>query len=191
MDFLEFLSHLEWPLVASAALWLLRKPLQRMLGEVTPTKVDAWGFKAEFEKSLAKVELLAPAVIGKLEVTQEAQTLNATGQVALPPPSDEDKSSAEPPTLASPDMIVLQAWRQLESRMRKLSDAQGHSMPRRIEVAARELGLAADEVSALMELRKLRNNVAHSVDAPVTDAEATRFAAATENLLKRITGAKY
>ena len=40
------------------ALWLVRRPLARMLDRVNPTKVDVWGFKAEFEKRLDKVDLL-------------------------------------------------------------------------------------------------------------------------------------
>ena len=70
-----------------------------------------------------------------------------------------------------------------------MSDAQGRSMPRRLDQAARDLGLDEDEVSALMELRKLRNQVAHSIDAPVTETEAVRFEAAAERLLRRLTGA--
>jgi uncharacterized protein (TIGR02391 family) len=93
---------------------------------------------------------------------------------------------------------ILEAWDRLEGLMRQMSDAQHPRVsdrlwtpPRRIEEAARELGLDAGEISALMELRKLSDQVAHSADVPVTEAEAARFKAATERLLARmIEGAK-
>ena len=60
MDVLEFLAASEWPLVAGLALWFLRRPLMRMADRVNPTKLDAWGLKAEFAEALDKVETLIP-----------------------------------------------------------------------------------------------------------------------------------
>jgi hypothetical protein len=92
-----------------------------------------------------------------------------------------------------PAAIILLAWRQLEAQLRRLSDPQHPpdergfwSPPRRIETEARQLGLNDDELAALMELQKLRNQVAHSVDAPVTYDEAVRFKEVVERLLARV-----
>jgi hypothetical protein len=55
MDALEFLARSEWPLVAITTILLLRKPLGRMMDDVTLTKLDAWGGKAEFERKIGNV----------------------------------------------------------------------------------------------------------------------------------------
>jgi hypothetical protein len=148
-------------------------------------------------KTLEKVTLLTNKAVGNATLPP----ISASGKVemAVPPETGESKAtdaSSTLPTykgggLSSPEVEILGAWRQLEDSLRGSSAQQslitgGWNRPQRVEETARELGLDADEIAALAELRKLRNQVAHSVDAPVTDTEAARFKALTERLLLRI-----
>jgi hypothetical protein len=188
VDILDFLARSEWPLVAGVALWLIRAPLIRMLDRVNPTKVDAWGFKAEFERTLTKVEALTPASEEEEKAALSALEGKGASEPLPPPPPPR-----EPTALAPPEVTILESWRRIESLMRQMSDAQHPRIsarfwnpPRKIDEAARELGLSDDEIAALMELRKLRNQVAHSIDAPVTPEDAARFQIVTERLLGRM-----
>ena len=58
MDFWEFLVRSEWPALAGVVIWLLHRPLKRMVEDVIPTRIDLWGAKAELEKRLSAVEAL-------------------------------------------------------------------------------------------------------------------------------------
>ncbi len=153
-----------------------------MLDRVSPTKVDAWGFKAEFDKVLGKVELLTPSSLsgeGSLRVeTEVVRSLRHELDVARPP-----------------ELLVLRAWARLEAAMRQISDAEHPHVSARvwnrsqpIDQVARELGFDADEISALRELRELRNRIAHTLDVSVSDEEAARYRAATERFLSRLNG---
>jgi hypothetical protein len=93
MDFWEFLARSEWPIVIGGTIWLLRRSFQDMLSRVTPTKVDAFGFKAEFERTLDKVEQLTA-------------------------PTDQKPAQIEDLLLASPEAVILDSWRQLEAEVR-------------------------------------------------------------------------
>jgi hypothetical protein len=61
VDFLEFVQRSEWPIIVGATLWIVRRPLVNLFERLNPTKVDAWGFSAEFEKTLNKIDALTPA----------------------------------------------------------------------------------------------------------------------------------
>ncbi|HEY1720915.1 MAG TPA: hypothetical protein VGG27_06695 [Magnetospirillaceae bacterium] len=238
MDPLDFIAKSEWPLVVLVTIFAVRRSLARMIDRVSPTKVDAWGFKAEFEKTLDKVELLTSsrppnARSAALDVSSPIPPADKPAASSSPPnpkivekASDSQRAAAEHvqdrnrdgegdyarsagpmkkaalfetvpliPTkaLQQPELIVMNAWHLLEATMRKLDDhkhpAIGRGLwnsPRTFDIAARELGLNADEIAALRELRKLRNQVAHSENAPVSLEEALRFQKAVDQLIKRL-----
>jgi hypothetical protein len=189
VDILEFLAKSEWPLVVGGALWLLRRPISEMIDRLDPTKVDVLGFKAEFARRLEKVNLLTPPLVKPANLVQPKSFLAMDEQISKP---QVTRIAPIKQSVTSPDAIVLLAWRNLESTMRSLSDAKRPKIgklwtpPLRIEEAAKELGLSQDEVQALLELRQLRNKVAHSSDAPVSEDEAAQFREATERLLYRL-----
>ncbi|MGO8868459.1 MAG: hypothetical protein ACLQME_18370 [Alphaproteobacteria bacterium] len=190
MDFLEFAAHSEWPVVAGIAIWLIRRPLGRMMDRISPTKVDAWGIKAEFEKSLDKVDLLTPAKESKSKPTLAMDE-------ALPPSGKKsariftrDAAFQRKPSSNAPEIIVLQAWDRLEKYMKSIQPMlqleQLWGRPNAMGIVERILGLTEDEAAAVMELYKLRNQVAHAKYAPVTESDAIRFQDAIDRLLTRI-----
>jgi hypothetical protein len=179
VDFWEFLAHSEWPIVVGGGIWLLRAPLAAMMSRINPTKVDAWGFKAEFEKSLDKVESLTTQNDSKDEFTPRLENV----------PEEEVRK-----IVLAPQGTILDSWRILELTMRQMHDAKhprvaGSSLwhpPSSIEKAATELGLSPNEIESLLVLRKLRDDVAHSSDAPITWSDANRFKEAIDRLLSRM-----
>jgi hypothetical protein len=77
--------------------------------------------------------------------------------------------------------------------MRQLSDASRPSstgglrrLPIKIDAAGRALGLSDDEIESLLELRKLRNKVAHTSEATINWSDAMRFQNAADRLLLRL-----
>lgn len=187
MDVLEFLARSEWPIVVGGALWLLRKPISAMIGRVNLTKIDAWGFKAEFEKGLQKVEALTsgePTKVG-------GKIIEARIEDRI---QFRDSADANVEVNLTPELIVLHAWGRLESAMRKMIDAERPQKvgnitipPLKIEEAAKQLGLSDDEIESLRVLRRLRNEVAHSANSALTWSDATRFRQATDKLLAKLT----
>src|SRR3954471_13715273 len=95
MDVLEFVARSEWPIVVVVSVWLLRRSIRDMLNRISPTKIDAFGFKAEFERTLDKVDQLTPPADQK---DLPILTLNRS-------PKDAELIPA------SPEAIILDAWR--------------------------------------------------------------------------------
>jgi hypothetical protein len=183
MDVLEFISKSEWPVVAGVALWLLRQPFQRMMDRVNLTKIDLLGLRAEFKKVLDKVDLLAPE-----DRTKRSAKPKASSRLQ----DDQANDTAQVGHLGmhpTPEILVLETWADLEDVVQELSGTLPLSLrypKREIDQVVRDLGLNSDEVSALLELRHLRNLVASNVDASVTTLEAMRFQSATRRLLTKL-----
>ena len=181
VDIIELVARSEWPIVVGAALLIFRRPIQSLIARVNLTKIDAWGFKAEFEKGLDKIEALTfiePAKTRAKIATDELRRLDNSGASA---------------TGATPEGLVLDSWRQLEGTMRRLVDELHpnvsrtiHPPPLRFEAAAEELGLSADDMASLLLMRKLRNDLAHSPDARITWDDALRFQVATRRLMNKL-----
>lgn len=174
MDFWEFVVRSEWPIVVGGAIWLLRRSLRDMFNRVNPTKVDAFGFTAEFERKLDKVEQLSP------------------------PPDHEDAApttaisgdSPQIPVLlpASPEAVILESWRQLEKATRqKLPQLKFKNfvLPLKESALKSNLYLTDDDIAVYQELRDLRNQVAYK-DAPVSRADAIRYKEAAERFIQRL-----
>jgi hypothetical protein len=186
VDILELIARSEWPVVVGGAFLLFRGPIRELIGRINLTKIDAFGFKAEFERGLAKVESLTPA---KDEKPKPKIAMDE--KIAV----EEPKAALTPARAkgASPDATVLDAWSWLEADMRAMIDAihPRHTgvlwtPPLKIDEAAREFGLSEDEVQSLMVLRNLRNSIAHSASTSITWDDAIRFKQATERLLARM-----
>lgn len=180
MDVLDLIARSEWPLVVGGALLIFRKPIYELLTRINITKIDAWGFKAEFEKELNKVDTLLPPK----EETPSPKI--AMGERITEP----TKKVSVPRKEQSPEAVVLASWSILESDMRAMLDAirptqvgSLHVPPLRIQEIARRLGLSDDEIESLLTLRSLRNKVAHSAEAQISWEDAMRFKEATERLL--------
>jgi hypothetical protein len=180
MDILEFLQKSEWPLLVGGALWYFRHPLTRLLNEIRLTKFAAWGLSAEFEKRLDKVEDLTETT---RQLADEAPSKRET-------PRSIDKTILGFQSDDAPPLIILRAWSLLESELRSASDKPSTRdqpwTPRRMEDAARILGMTHNEIEAMRELRKLRNQVAHSIDFSLTRADAIRFSEIADDLTVRV-----
>jgi hypothetical protein len=59
LDWLDFISYSEWSAVAAGTILLLRSQLSGLLSQISPTKLDAWGLKAEFERKLESIEAIS------------------------------------------------------------------------------------------------------------------------------------
>jgi hypothetical protein len=180
MDVLEFLQRSEWPVLVGGVIWYFRKPIKHLLSEIRITKFAAWGLSAEFEKRLDKVE----------DLTETTRQLTDKEPRQLETPRSIDKTLLGFQSDDVPPIIILRAWSLLESELRsassKLSISGQPWTPRKMEEAARVLGMTHNEIEAMRELRKLRNQVAHSIDYSLTRADAIRFSEIADDLTLRI-----
>ena len=176
----------------------------RMADRVNPTKLDAWGLKAEFAEALDKVETLIPPTPraaspaladqppGGPVLTDPFRLLPDSPPQVFAPPIMASPAPAPEQVSLSPVRSILADWMELSSSMRALADQsrRNASKPKKrfatVEEAARELGLSADELAAVRQLEQLRNNVAHSANAPVAAVDAARFRMAKSELLVRL-----
>jgi hypothetical protein len=183
-DIFDFIARSEWPIVVAGALLLFRRPLRELIGRVNLTKIDVWGFKAEFEKGLDKIEALTWTELTK------AKPAIATDEKLQ---TDRLYPYSSSPAGATPETLVLDSWRELEGTMRQMIDKMHprlpgplHTPPLRFESAAEELGLSADDVASLLLMRKLRNDLAHSAGAQITWDDALRFQKAARRMLRKL-----
>ena len=113
MDVLEFVARSEWPVVVLVGVWLFRRAIRGIFERINLTKLDAWGLKAEFEKGLAKAELLTP-LPDRIPVERPKLAMNEAPTVSLPRLSEDALTQG-----ASPELVVLRAWRDLDVAMKR------------------------------------------------------------------------
>jgi hypothetical protein len=160
MDLWEFLARSEWPVVVAGTLFVFRVPIERKLASTV--KASGLGVSFEFGEAIAKAEALVA----------DPSTSTPLG----------DK--------ATPEMIILDAWRQLVHQITCIQGGQSATAwlwdQSQFNEATGRLGLTDDETAALRELRAIRDRVAHTVGVPITPADAERFKQVTQRLTQRL-----
>jgi hypothetical protein len=161
-----------WPIVVVVAIVVFRKPLAGLIGRTR--RYEGLGQKLEFGPALAEAE----DSVGK--AIQNAPLAEKAGEV-IPSPLVRQAED-------NPSYVVVQAWEQLSSA---IAEVVGTAFPGR-KIAAwnatkdlpdlvrREL-VNQDYVKAVIELRDLRNRVAHGQSKP-TPGEAVAYAESAQVL---------
>jgi hypothetical protein len=186
VDFWEFVARSEWPAIVGAGLWLFRRDIKEMIGRVNLTKVDAWGLKAEFENGLAKAELLTPPK------AEEAPSHEGPKLAMDEAPSRTVASDTAPRRIetASPELIVMRAWRELDIAMKRalehLRKRKITFLPAGLERLGDELGLTPEESESIRVIRRLRNSIAHANSVPITLEDAERYRELAQHLARTI-----
>lgn len=147
MDWLTFIAEIvkgaAWPTVVLVALLVFRPELAALLGRLKKGKIA--GAEFEFEDAVDELRAAATPAIAKVEVI--------------------------PISLDNPRATVLEAWLKVEDAARKLAFAKGipPSMtsvrpPALIKAIEEKGGLTTEQIELFRELRRLRNESAHSGD---------------------------
>jgi hypothetical protein len=166
-----------------------------MLEGVRPTKVDAWGFKAEFARDLDKVDMLTLAKEGQSKHAEVAKPPTLAPDAKPTPKSDREifRFISGLHSLDSPEASVLTDWAALETALQQKAATVGigpsvRGLPSRSEWASLGLkvGLTEDETAAVQELRKLRNDVAHATGARISPEEARRYREVVTHLVSKL-----
>jgi hypothetical protein len=186
LDWLSFISadikSLAWPIAAIVALLVLKRhviDLLRALGNRLE-KAKGAGIELTFGKGIDKVEEILPLPDTKIDESIVTQRIENASELSHLPPS----------------YIVSQAWLKLEQAIRDTVDmpirisASIRRQPYRvldyIDLATRQEFLLNDEVSAVQQLRALRNQAAHSVDPGITITDALRYNDIASSLIEKI-----
>jgi len=184
MDWMTFVSSdvkaLAWPTAAIIALFVLKGhiiELLRALGNRLETAEGA-GIELTFGKGVDEVEEILPAPeTVQITTPQDAQRVESISELSqLPPP-----------------YIVSQAWLRLEQAIRLavgVPPIEGRTpvlSTRRYTDLAHAKGLLTDEeMPAVLRLRELRNQAAHSVDPDITITDALRYHDIADTLIQKI-----
>jgi hypothetical protein len=164
-----------WPAVVLAAVIIFRSPLKSLLGRVK--SYEGPGGKVQFGDDLARAEIAIEEAVANAGAGREGHDL--TLEIENRPLALEAETN--------PSFVVLQSWEALNS---VLADLIGEFLPgsrpgRGLLAGLYELQkqevLAPGLVSAITELRDLRNAVAHGSHNP-TAGEAVAYASAAQEM---------
>lgn len=182
MSALEFIASLvdslAWPLVASSAVWLLRRPLARSLsGPLRRWKAGPSGVEFEYwERKVAATR----------EEVSRAQAESGGNELRETPPVLLNTSLRELAE-ASPDTAISEAYRTIERQLRvKLVDFQAPADLDTVGLAlfAEEKGVINQETAkAIQGLSVLRNLAAHDRVGDVTPERAIEFLSLADGVL--------
>lgn len=184
MDWLTFIStnikSLAWPAVAIIALFVLKLQLAKLLGVLGNRLQTAkgMGFELTFGQGVDQVEEILPAMDVResaLLTTDDAERTKSIRRIE----NISELSRLPPP------YIVSQAWLKLEQAIYDTMVTSAYIIPRArkptlsaldyIDFATRQELLTKDEVSAVQQLRLLRNQAAHSINPDITITDALRY----------------
>lgn len=175
MDWLTFIAEIvkgvAWPTIALFALLVFRRELAALLGRLKKGKIG--GAEFEFEDAVEELRAAAAPENSRVEVV--------------------------PISLQNPRATILEAWLKVEDAARKLASAQGipPSMasvrpPALIKAIEEKGGLTTEQIELFRELRRLRNESAHSGDFSPSAESVVNYvslahglAAAIEHLANR------
>jgi hypothetical protein len=172
----SLVSSLVWPLVVIVLVVIFRKQLAGLIGRITSYK--GMGQELTFGDRLADAENSVEEAARSASIDKGEAEQIETGPNPLAREAD-----------ANPSFVVIRSWEQVVSALNDLAGAAlpGRYMPSRgfSSSLLRELqkvGLVnPDFVTAVMELRDLRNRVAHGQHNP-TPGEALAYAESAQLL---------
>ena len=169
MSVLAFITHLIWPAVVVMAILIFREPLAHLLSRVR--SYEGLGQKVSFGDGIAQAETSVEAAAGA-EIAAQQRTGFGNDVLA---------QEAE----SNPSFVVLQSWEQLSAALADLVGAalpgQSISPTRRIAELQKQEKVTEGFAKAAIELRDLRNRVAHGRHNP-SPGEAIAYASAAHEL---------
>jgi hypothetical protein len=161
-----------WPIVVVVAVLVFREPLAGLIGRTK--RYEGLGQKLEFGPALAEAEDSVSMAV------QDAPTAEKQAEIEPSPLVREAETN--------PSYVVLQAWEQLSAAIADLAGVafpdqrtaswrSARSLP---ELQKREL-VSREFANAVVDLRDLRNQVAHGQSKP-TPGEAVAYAESAQVL---------
>jgi hypothetical protein len=200
MDWLDFISSmtkaLAWPAAIVASLLIFRKSISRMLPDIRRLKAGPSGLELEWidrklDEAREQLEASQEAIEASKEAVPapeaEAPEAEAPETIEVPSGSTTPEASKQPSTAAeqasrtfmeeiteladvSPEAAILEAYRRLESVLRRTiprrwgSEYRPPSVPSLVRTAQDAGILTPGDVSVINDLRAIRNALAHDVE---------------------------
>jgi hypothetical protein len=186
MDGLEFTSnvigHLAWPVAILFLGFMFREQVRALLAKMKTLKAPG-GIEADFSMDVAKVAEEAKQVHVEVVAPPPAGTQFGTPSVKQGPPPQDEKDRLYELIRERPAALIVDAWRDLEKAMLDLIGVKGlYVPPSRLQNPALwptwlvKDNLISDEIAGLIvELRHLRNRVAHAHDWEPTVTDAINY----------------
>lgn len=187
-----------WPIAALILAWMFHAPIWRFLDKLARLKLP--GVEVEIGKQVEQlaegtsstaskvwIDFPAPDQAVGAEEAEEGEATEDDEDVFSPIPHDGNSPPAGWSDDQPPMMIVLQAWTEVERRMRKALPPNAIAIGGVHAAAMADLLLDAGAISKetrtlIREASAIRNRVAHG--ATVTYTEALAFKASCDRIAK-------
>lgn len=187
---------LSWPVLALVAVLVFRKPIAALLERMK--SYEGLGQKFTFGEQLAKVEEEVDSIALTQPEIQPSSEPSADGQGESESPIEEKRELGSLVLVAqtAPSAAIMQAWLNIEIAVRRLAsieevrsklrgpqpsdDFRVISLVRLLELFTRKGILPYGALSALNDLRQLRNRVAHGSHEPTVGEAITYVETAHE-----------
>lgn len=166
---LQFVRVLVWPVVVGLCVVLFKGKVRDLLDRLT--SFAGAGFNAKFERDARDALATAQSALKQQDAVSEGNEPTGTSQQAES--KDEDESVVDTLRVVasrSPNAAVLGAWRLIELKMFEAAElVQEPNLarkpplpPSQLVVVLGRAGLAPLAVESINDLRRLRNDAAHS-----------------------------
>lgn len=168
MDFLTFVVSMTqavaWPATCCFMLWLLHEKIAELFSELSRRLRTAkgGGFELAFGEKVDEVERSLPPSERERVTGSDTQEIDERSRLAQLPPA----------------YVVTQAWLRVEEELRRIIGypaAQSLPTLTLLRSARNRQLISDDELSALQDLRNLRNSATHLRDPNISSTDALRY----------------
>ena len=154
----EMTKALAWPVGAVALASVFKSQIEALMGRLEHLKAS--GVQVDFGAKIAEVAESLPADIDQHKVVAK------TAQARIN-------------TNAKPEDVIFEAWRQLETKLRKVSDdrrlGDGRGRFKDALTIAARLPLAPGMLGTIKRLHSIRNDAVHATSRQPTFREALEY----------------
>jgi len=162
MDALTFIIELAevliWPLVVVIAIFIFRRPLEKLIPFLRRLKIKE--FEVEFQKGLADIKAAKPQPPNKVTEPKLVTDIKGLAQVY-------------------PRAAISESWRQVETSLKKglgePKEERGLTLSMMLEELSARENVLPENIKALNSLRQLRNKAVHADDFIVTTDQALAY----------------
>jgi hypothetical protein len=179
----NLVGDLVWPAVVVVAITMFRHPLARAIRSLQSVK---WrDFEATFERQVEETQQVAEALRPEVTAKPYDATVTAKAYDATVEAMPAWVARLRVVATTSPSAAVLDAWREVEGEIRRIARRYGRASAVKAAQMLAEAGVIPRNVlGVILDLAGLRNQVAHTPDAAVSEDAALSYISAAESVVE-------
>ncbi|WP_406246760.1 hypothetical protein OG944_10095 [Streptomyces anulatus] len=186
---LDFCKVLIWPLATLAIAYGFRHEVKGLVKRVR--NLSAAGVDAEFSEEVEETSANAEAAVRRSPTAGHSQDEDdPQGEVEAPPTQLEVGEAVTNPLVAmafvSPDGAMMAAWRTVEMQLAKMLPEwqEDRRRPQLVSYLAKNQYLPHEVSHALLDMRRVRNEVTHVKERSPGPEAAAEYVASCDKMVK-------